>query len=255
MKKTALVTGGSHGIGLSIAKKFHLNGIKVALLSRDAEKLERAKGEMDPNSEDILLLKADVLRDSEVEEAWSRVESQWGGVDILVNNVGGGGRWGSPKALETSSDVWTEVYKKNTGVAIELTMRALPHMVERGWGRVITITSIHSHFLQGRPWFDIAKVGQRALMKSLASEKEFARAGITFNAIAPGAIDIPDTGWDYMKQNDPESYQNFVERLPLGRLGTPEEVANLVFFIASGDSSLLNGASIVIDGGETSELR
>ena len=159
--------------------------------------------------------------------------------DILINNVGGGGRWGSESIENTSHDVWEQVYQKNAGAAVDLTMWAIPHMRARKWGRVVTITSIlGGKDGNGRPWFSMAKAAQTALMKSLATQSYLARDGITFNSVAPGLIDVGKPGLGN-------------EELPLGRMGTPEEVANVVAFLCSDGASLVNGANIVVDGGQS----
>lgn len=167
------------------------------------------------------------------------LESEVGGIDILVNNVGGGGRWGLEIAEDTDDEVWASVYQKNVGAAVDLTMWAIPHMRRQKWGRVVTITSIlGGREGNGRPWFVMAKAAQTALMKSLASQSYLARDGLTFNSVAPGLIDVGKPGLGN-------------EELPLGRMGTPEEVANVVAFLCSPLASLVNGANLVVDGGQS----
>ena len=97
----------------------------------------------------------------------------------------------------------------------------------------------------------MAKVSQSILMKNLAHNKRFSSAGITFNSVAPGAVMIPDTGWTEMEKNEPEAFDNFRNSLPRGLFGTPDEVSNLVVFLCSKRASYVNGASILIDGGES----
>ena len=252
--RRALVTGGSHGIGLAIAKRLVLDGLDVAILSRSQQKLENARTYFESEGRNILALECDVLSEEEIQIAWGLLLDAWGGVDVLVNNVGGGGRWGSEDILKSDSSVWSEVYQKNAGSTIDLTMKSLPYMVSKGWGRVITITSINAHYPAGRAWFDLAKTAQRALMRNLASNRSLVRSGVTFNSVAPGAVLIEDTGWDDFRKNQPLEFERFAESLPLGRLGFPEEVASLVSFIASDQASYLNGAAIMIDGGEASAL-
>ena len=104
----------------------------------------------------------------------------------------------------------------------------------------------------GRPWFNMAKTAQMAFMKNLALKPELVRDGITFNTVAPGCIMIPDTGWEEEQKKDPNAFQNMLnQKFPLGRMGTPEEVANIVVFLCSPKSGLVNGASILVDGGES----
>jgi 3-oxoacyl-[acyl-carrier protein] reductase len=131
-------------------------------------------------------------------------------------------------------------------------MKALPLMRRQRWGRVVTVTSVYAAEAGGRPWFNIAKVSQTVLMKNLARMPKFARSGITFNSVAPGAIMIPDTGWEVEKKRDEMQFAKHVDtNFPMGRLGTPEEVAYVVTFLCSERASLVNGASILVDGGES----
>jgi 3-oxoacyl-[acyl-carrier protein] reductase len=249
--KKVLITGGTHGIGKEICIKLAQEGYFVAFLSSSKSRIIEQEKEISRITDNFISLQCDVLSKEEIEDSWRKIKKIWGGVDVLINNVGGGGRWGSEDVLKTNSRVWEEVYQKNAGSTLQLTLLALPYMVEKKWGRVITITSIYGISIGGRPWFNVAKVSQNILMKNLARNKDLVRNGITFNSIAPGAIYIPDTGWSELKTKSPLGFQEFQESLPLGRLGTPIEVANLVSFLASDKSSLVNGASITIDGGES----
>jgi len=134
-------------------------------------------------------------------------------------------------------------------------MAVLPLMRQQKWGRVVTITSIFGREAGGRPWFTMAKAAQGALMKTLAKKSSLAQDGITFNSVAPGAIMIPHTGWEKTAQENPQELEDFIRRqLPLGRFGTPDEVANVVAFICSQQAALLNGASIPVDGGQSNSL-
>jgi len=151
-----------------------------------------------------------------------------GEFDILINNAGGGGRYGN----------YVDVMQKNAGASAMLTERYLPHMKENGFGRVICITSIYTERAAPRAVFGMAKMAQLALMKSLSKNAGLVRAGITFNCVAPGHIDV---GREKVK----------ADNFPLGRMGLPDEVAAVVAFLCSKDASLVNGANIVVDGGET----
>ena len=119
-------------------------------------------------------------------------------------------------------------------------------------GRVVTITSIFGREGGGRPWFSMAKTAQTSLMKALAIKHYLAEDGITFNSVAPGAIMIPDTGWEKLEKENPKELKEFIDKeLPLGRLGTPDEIANVVVFMCSEKASLLNGTSVPVDGGQS----
>jgi 3-oxoacyl-[acyl-carrier protein] reductase len=249
--KYALITGGSHGIGRSIAIELAKEGVNIAICSRTQSKLDETISILKQYNVDSISVNVDVLEADAVDKVMNVINKRWGKLDILVNNVGGGGRWGKEEPLDTKPEVWTEVYQKNAGVAAQFTMKSLPYMLKNKWGRVITITSTYGLQGGGRPWFNMAKAAETALMKNLAIKKTYARSGITFNSIAPGGIKIPGTGWEDQEKNDPEAFARFLdENWPMGRMGLPEEVANVVVFISSPKSSLVNGASILVDGGE-----
>ncbi|WP_421999527.1 SDR family NAD(P)-dependent oxidoreductase [Reyranella sp.] len=251
--KFALVTGGSHGIGLACAKRLAQEGCHVAICSRSQARLDAAIAELKTHGVKLLAVAADMLDEHAADRVMDVVDREWGGVQILVNNVGGGGRWGKEIVEDTDLNVWSEVYEKNAMAAVRFTRRCLPHMRRAKWGRVVAITSIYGGKEgAGRPWFTMAKAAETGLMKSLSSMTYLVREGITFNSVAPGGIYIPGTGFEEEKKRDPERFQRVVDELyPLGRLGTPEEVAAVVAFLCSTEASLVNGANITVDGGQS----
>jgi 3-oxoacyl-[acyl-carrier protein] reductase len=251
--KHALVTGGSHGIGLAIAEALAGQACHVALCSRSETLLTEAKTRLMPTGVDILTIAGDVLKPSDIDRVTHTIDSAWGGIDVLINNVGGGGRWGSAWIEDTAAEVWDQVYQKNAGAAAAFTRWAIPGMRRRRWGRVVAVASIYGREGGGRPWFTAAKAAQIATMKTLAMTPYLARDGLTFNSVAPGSIMIPDTGWAAEQDRDPVAFQRRMEQdFPLGRLGTAEEVAAVVLFLCSRHASLVNGACITADGGESS---
>jgi|TARA_Y100001936_G_scaffold31661_1_gene29702 3-oxoacyl-[acyl-carrier protein] reductase len=252
--KTAIVTGGSHGIGLAIARQLGENGCKVIVCSRTQERLDSTKTEFDKSNINCATYKFDALNPKNTLDVVKTIIKDNPKIDILINNVGGGGSWGVSDVTKTDLSVWREVLEKNTFSASIFTQQVLPSMIKNGWGRVITISSIIGKESRAdcRPWFNMAKAAQVALMKSLSKDKKLVREGITFNTVSPGGIFIEETGFAKLKQEDPKEYKSMVDRdYPLGRQGSPEEVANLVTFLCSESSSLINGSQIVIDGGQT----
>ncbi|OHB76553.1 MAG: hypothetical protein A2Z25_17980 [Planctomycetes bacterium RBG_16_55_9] len=250
--KYALVTGGSHGIGRAVALALADEGCHVAVCARNKGRVQETVEEIKAKGVEAVGVPADVLKLADIEHVVKTVIDSWGTLHILVNNVGGGGRWGGENIEQTSEDVWVDVYNKNVLAAVRFTVRALPYMRRQGWGRVVTITSTLGKEGGGRPWFNVAKSAQTALMKNLAMNFDLARSGVTFNSVAPGCIMIPQTGWERQRDEDPRAFEEMVKgTFPLGRLGRPEEVASVVAFVCSERASLLNGASILVDGGES----
>lgn len=253
--KYALVTGGSHGIGRAVALALADEGCSVAICARGTERLKEVTREIAAKGVQALWFPCDVMEPEEITRVLSELKDVWGRLDILVNNVGGGGRWGST-VLETPETTWVEVYEKNVLAAIRFTLGSLPLMVEQRWGRVVTIASLFGRETgAAKPWFNVAKAAEIMMMKSLARDRELVRKGITFNTVAPGSIMIPDTGWAEEQRQNPEAFAQMVEReFPLGRLGSPEEVASVVAFLCSEKASLINGACVVVDGGQGRSL-
>ena len=250
--KYALVTGGSHGIGLAIALGLAEEGCNIAICSRSKDRLSSAKDVIKSKGVDCLSIVADVLIPSDIEFVMKSIEKEWGTIHILINNVGGGGRWGTDSIETTPEEVWTQVYDKNMFATLRFTKLAIPHMRAQKWGRVVTVTSTLGRQAGGRPWFNVAKNAQTCLMKNLSQDKCFARDGITFNSIAPGCIMIPNTGWEIEAKKDPKAFKLLVDReFPLGRFGTPEEVAFTAVMLCSEQATLITGASIAVDGGES----
>ena len=252
----ALVTGGSHGIGLATAKHLAAEGCGIAICSRSQSRLDTATAELKGYGVPLLAVAADVLEPDAADRVMDIVDAEWGELQILINNVGGGGRWGKETVEDTDLRVWTEVYEKNAMAAVRFTRRALPHMRRAKWGRVVTITSIYGGKEGvGRPWFTMAKAAETGLMKSLSAMSYLVREGITFNSVAPGGIWIPGTGFEEERRRDPEGFQRKMDaEYPLGRLGTPEEVASVVAFLCSTEASLVNGANITVDGGQSRSI-
>lgn len=249
--KYALVTGGTHGIGKAIAIALADEGCNVTVCSRTSGRIEETLKELKSKGIDCMGVQADVMVKEDIENVMAKIIKKWGTIHILVNNAGGGGRWGQEDVEATGDGVWAEVYNKNVMSAVRFSKLALPYMRKQKWGRVITISSILGREAGGRPWFNIAKTAQTVLMKNFSLKHDIAREGITFNSIAPGCIMIPDTGWDEEQKKDPVAFKNILdEKFPLGRLGSPEEVASVVVFICSEKASLVNGASIAVDGSE-----
>lgn len=249
--KNALVTGGSHGIGRAIALGLAAEGCNVAICATTPARVADVAEGIQAHGVQGVGLVADVMEPGAVERVVTEARRSLGGLSILVNNVGGGGRWGSLDILETREGVWAEVYEKNALVAARFTTACLPDMVQAGWGRVVAVSSLYGREGGGRPWFNMAKAAQISMMKCLAMDRSLSRRNITFNTVAPGPVMIEDTGWARERDADPSGFQAVLEQtMTRGRLGTPEEVACVVVFLCSRQAALVNGACIAADGGD-----
>ena len=236
--KTALVTGAARGIGLAIATRLAADGARVALLDQDADGVETAARGVGRGA---LALVGDVTRAKDVDGAVARVEGAWGRLDVLVNNAGITGR--SFPIWELSDEDWQRVIDVDLTSVFLCCRAAVKVMLRQGGGRIINIASIAGK--EGNPTlvpYSTAKAGVIGLTKALA--KEVATRGIVVNAVAPAVI-----GTELLKQMEQSTVDLLVSKIPMGRVGKPEEVAALVAWLASDECSFSTGAVYDLSGG------
>tara|TARA_A100001015_G_scaffold286355_1_gene354905 strand:- start:3213 stop:3998 length:786 start_codon:yes stop_codon:yes gene_type:complete len=252
--KNALISGGTHGIGLEIVKALAKRNCNIAFFSSTESRVKKTSLYLKKKKIKHFGKKLDVLNYKEVEDYLNNLKKNFGEIDILINNVGGGGTWGKDLVEETDFKVWSEVLQKNMMIAARLIKHCITNMKKKKWGRVITVSSISSKKFNGKPWYVVAKKAEITMTKCLSIKKDLVRNGITFNTVSPGAIMIPNTGWDFRRKENPPKFKKVVnEKFPMGRLGKPEEIANLVNFLCSNEASFINGADLIIDGGQSNE--
>jgi 3-oxoacyl-[acyl-carrier protein] reductase len=240
--KVALVTGGTKGIGLGIAQALAAEGVRVSVVARGREDVERTASSVGGAG-----VAADLLTEGGCKRAVEMTEAALGPVDILINNLGA--RAGSSWA-DTGLSELEAAFDGNVGVSVRMTQLVLGGMLARGWGRIVVVTSVWGREAGGAPAYNAAKAAEISVVTSLA--REVAPRGVTVNAIAPGSILWPGGGWDRRRKSDPDGIAEFVRReMPLGRFGTVEEVAKVVAFVCSQQASLVNGACIAVDGGQS----
>ena len=245
--KVAIVTGGSRGLGFASARALVGEGCHVAICARGKERLEQAAGELRAAAQasaEALPIAADVSIAADVTRVVDTTVERFGGLDILVNNVGLG-RGGSLE--ETSDEVWHEAFDQTLYPTIRASRLAVPHMRRRGGGAILIISSIFGREAGGRMTYNVVKAAEISLGKSLA--QQLARDGIRVATVAPGSILFPGGSWHERQQADPQGIAEFVRReLPFGRFGRPEEVGDVVAFLASPRASWISGTTIVVDG-------
>jgi 3-oxoacyl-[acyl-carrier protein] reductase len=240
--KVALVTGGTKGIGLGIAHSLADEGVRVAVAARTEVDVKHTAESLGG-----LGVVADLLTEAGCRRAVSETETVLGPVDILVNNLGlrAGSSW-----EDTGPSEFETAFAGNVGVSVRMTQLVLPGMISRGWGRVVVISSVWGRESGGAPAYNAAKAAEISFTTSLA--RDVASKGVTVNSVAPGSILWEGGGWHRRQQADPEGIAAFVRaEMPLGRFGTVEEVARLVAFVCSQQASLVNGACIAVDGGQS----
>jgi 3-oxoacyl-[acyl-carrier protein] reductase len=244
--KVAIVTGASRGIGLAVATGLAAEGCKVAIAARGKAALESAATES-PGA--LLPIAADLTRADDVEHLLQETVGALGGVDILVNNLGGS-RAGPGPFMDVKDDAWYGMLDLNVMPAVRATRLAVPQMRMRGGGRVIFITSIYGREVGGPVTYNAMKSAMNSLAKALS--RELAPDNINVNAVAPGSVIFPGGGWDVRQKTDPEGIGKFVKTdIAKGRFGTPQEIANVVVFLASAAASWVTGACINVDGGQS----
>jgi 3-oxoacyl-[acyl-carrier protein] reductase len=240
--KVALVTAATRGIGLGIAQALASEGARVAIAARTASDVKRTAESLGG-----LGIAIDLMAEDGPRRAVEQTVSGLGPIDILVNNLGlrAGSSWSDTGAKEFET-----AFEGNVTVSVRMSQLVLQGMVDRGWGRIVTITSVWGRETGGAPAYNAAKAAEISFTKSLAHE--VAGKGVTVNSIAPGSILWPGGGWDRRQKADPEAIAEFVRHdMPLGRFGTVAEVASLVAFVCSMQASLINGAVIAVDGGQS----
>lgn len=246
--KVALVTGGSRGIGRATALRLAAEGCQVAVCARSADGLEGMVAELRQVGEQagVYGVIADVTAPGEVERFIDQSAEALGGVDLLVANVGGMSGRGF---LATTPEDWLRTFELNLFHAVRAIRAAAPYMIERGGGSAVTIASISGWKSGPRAQYGTAKAAEIFLAGSLAWE--LAPHHIRVNTVSPGSTIFPGGGWERYRESQPEVFAEFErQEFPWGRLGTPEEIADVVIFVLSERASWINGANIPVDGGQ-----
>ncbi len=250
--KVAVVTGGSRGIGRGIALGLASEGCRLAICARNENELADSVEEIKKSGVEVFGFAGDITKETSVDRFLEEVLSQFGQVDILINNVGGNKR----NLFEnTSVQDWQDIMDLNLLSHVKVTHSFLPAMKKQQGGAIIFISSIFGRESGGATLsiYNSSKAALISMAKVLATE--LGPEGIRVNSVAPGSIRFPGGSWDKRCIADPEGMAEFVKKeLPIGRFGSVEEVANVVCFLASERASLVTGACINVDGGQSRSL-
>ncbi len=238
--KRALVTGASRGIGYAIAEALAAEGVRVALVARTEAHVEDAARRLRAAGAEALPLVGDMTVPEDIERVVTASAAAFGGLDILINNVGGG------RGDDTDA-AWAFTFDINLHAAVRASLAAIPYMQEQRSGVILIISSISGWQVGSSAAYNAAKAAEIMYARALA--KELGPYGIRANAVSPGSIMFPGGGWARRQERDPEGIAAFIANdMPLGRFGTPEEVANVCVFLCSDKASLVTGANIAVDG-------
>jgi 3-oxoacyl-[acyl-carrier protein] reductase len=239
--RNALVTGGSRGIGRSIALTFAQAGANVSICARGEGALRESERELRRIGHAVHAMTCDLADASAVSSYVSAAAQALGGIDVLVNNASGFGS-------RDDEEAWTKSIDVDLLASVRASRVALPHL-EKSRGSIIHISSISG--LQHSPRNPAYGAVKAALIQyTLTQAALYAAKHIRVNAIAPGSVEFPGGSWERRKTTDPKLYNATLSRVRFGRLGTPQEIANVALFLASDAASWVTGQTIAVDGGQ-----
>lgn len=243
--KVAVVTGGNAGIGEAIAKAFAREGASVVITGRRQGELDRVVNDMVKEQGQAFAVAGSVTNEGHAQEAVRRTVQQFGRLDILVNNAGVGDF--GKRLHEIDDATWAQVIDVNLTGVFRMTRAALPQMLKQGKGVIINISSIASLLgLPSLPAYAASKGALDAMTRALAVD--YAKEGIRCNVVNPGLIDTPMAA---PLMSNPELLDPILSHYPIRRVGKPEEVANMVLYLASDEASWVTGGTFPVDGGMT----
>lgn len=248
--KVAMVSGASRGIGRAIALGLAAEGCALSLCARGKEALDEVAQKVQKAGAVMVALAGDVTSENDVQRWVEATQQRFSRVDILINNVGGSRPGGN---LTASREDWQNGFALNFFSALDLCRLVVPLMGGQKSGCVINIASVYGREWGGPMTYNAAKAAMISLSKEMA--RELAPQGIRVNSVAPGSILFPGGSWARRQKENPEGIAAFVKaELPFGRFGTPEEVADVVVFLASDRARWMSGACVNVDGCQSRSL-
>lgn len=244
--KRALITGAGRGLGKVIALELDREGVSISAVSRTKSDLDKLLIEMGGENKRHYAIVADLTIEHAPELVFKELEKNFGPVDILVNNLGGALNIKDPFC---SVYDWRKIWRMNFEVGLELNNLIIPYMKKKSWGRIINISSISGSESQGPLSYCSVKAALNAYTKNMG--RILAPYGIIMAAVSPGAVLTEGGYWDTTMRDNPKYAKKYLdERMPIKRFGKPEEIASMVAFLCSKQSSFCAGSIFPVDGGQ-----
>jgi len=246
--KVALVTGASRGIGRAIAEGLAAEGARLVIAARGVEALAEARQALEASDAEVLAVPTDVGNDAAVEALVEHARERFGPIDILISNA---------SALAVSGDraSWEASLNVDVMGAVRLVEAVLPMMREQQQGSILLVSSVSA--IEAAPMDDFGYTAAKAALNAFAKKLAVVegRHGIRANALLPGSTEFPGGGWETMREHQPDIYEMVRQTVPTGRLGTPQEIADAAVWLVSPRAGWVNGASLVVDGGQSKAIR
>lgn len=240
--KRVIVCGGSRGIGRSVALGFAAAGAAVSICARQPGPLEATRAEIASHGVRAHAAECDLADAKAISDYIAAAAETLGGIDVLVNNASG---FGGPDTEEG----WAAGLNVDVMATVRASRAALPHLERAGGASIINVSSISGYLASTRT---PAYAAVKALLINYTASQAImhAKQGIRVNAVAPGSIEFPGGSWEDRRTSNPALYNSMLSSIPFGRMGTPEEVAEVVLFLASPAARWVIGQTIVVDGGQ-----
>mgnify|MGYP001415371279 CR=1 FL=1 len=247
--KTVLIVGASKGLGKETANAFAREGCKLILVARNTDFLKKCLKNL-PGNNKHKFFACDLMNAKQLKEFILKIRNE--DIDIVINNLGGALAAKDPLS---KVEIWKKVWQFNVGIGITINNEVIPRMVEKNWGRIVHISSSYSLNggvtntpFGGSPQYSAAKAYLNMYVKTVA--RELANQGVIINSVLPGPLLIDNKHWAKVRDENPELYKKFVnETLPIGRLGTPNEIAPFILMLASNHATFAAGSLLNLDGG------
>jgi len=246
--KVALVTGASRGIGRAIAEGLAAEGVRLVIAARGVEALQEAKSSLDATGAEVLAVPTDVSDDASVAALVQRARERFGRIDILISNA-------SALAVTDDRASWDASLNVDVMGAVRLTEAVLPMMRADRSSCILFVSSISG--IETWPMPDYGYTAAKAALNAFAKKLAVVEGpnGIRTNALLPGSTEFPDGGWAMMREHQPDIYEMARRSIPAGRLGTPPEIVDVAVWLVSPRAGWVNGASLVVDGGQSKGIR